>query len=220
MGAAQMKRIANGLVLSAGVIAMTGTIARADNIVPPPWTRFEPFTTFQEWDFNNPGQIIPDGDAQGNFFNEGKPNDTPVATPGAGVAWQDNGTYLGSGSPDSYIEFFCPNWIDLEPIKLVWIQINGAWPAGLPPTVESIFGQKGTLPPYAGSPSGSDEFAPGFHRTELWTLQPNPDFEFIRIFIPEGVLVNQVVIDTISFPAPGAIAAFGLAGLAVSRRRR
>jgi hypothetical protein len=201
-------------------IAPVASAALLDDVVPPPWQRFAPFTTFQEWDFNDPGQIAPDGGAIGNFFNEGKPNDTPIVTPGDGVFW-DDGEYGGTGGPNSYLEFFVPNWIDQEPLKLIWIQINGAWlPGAAPPSVESVFGQKGTLPPFIGEPLGSQEDFPGFHRTELWSLQPNPDFEFIRIFIPEGAFVTQVVIDTISFPTPGALAAFGLAGLAAARRRR
>lgn len=209
--------IATGAISAASVPAMGALL---DDIVPPPWERFQPFTTFQEWDFNDPGPIAPDGDAVGNFFNEGKPNDLPTMTPGAGAIW-DDGEYGGTGGDGSFLEFFIPNWIDLEPLKLIWIQINGVWqPGAAPPSVQGVFGQKGTLPPYFGTPEGSEETFPGFHRTELWSLQPNPDFEFIRIFIPEGAFVTQVVIDTISFPTPGAVSAFGLAALGVARRRR
>ena len=52
------------------------------------------------------------------------------------------------------------------------------------------------------------------HWWEWWEIRPNPDYEYIRVYIPEGSFVSEVVIDTISFPAPGAIATLGLAGLA------
>ena len=207
-------------VSAASVPAMGALL---DDIVQPPWQRFQPFTTFQEWDFNDSGDIGPDG--ENDPFN---PNThfPLIAKPGPGVTWQGSlpgtnlgGIYFNNGDNDPFIDFCIPNWIDQEPLKILWIQINGIWDVAAPPQVIGIVGGKG---PDAvdGVFAGSDETFPGFHRRETWEMRPNPDFETIRLFIPEGAIVNQVVIDTISFPTPGVVSAFGLAALGVARRRR
>lgn len=220
--------IAGIVVLAATMGASTtlGSITR-DDVVPPPWERYQPFTTVQEWEFFDNGNIAPDGPLP--TFNPNTtafPNFPLLAKPGAGVLWDPGvargsgvGLYIGSGNDDSYIDFCIPNWIDVEPLKLVWIQINGFWDATPAPFVQQIDAFKGADQLAGGFLDQQDVF-PGQHRTELWGIQPNPDVEIIRIFLPEGSIIDQVVIDTISFPTPGAVSAFGLAGLALARRRR
>ena len=219
--------IARGIACASIATAICATSASAsvlrDDIVQPPWQRFQPFTTFQEWEFLDPGDIGPDGDLDPFNPNTHFPN---IAKPGPDVVWSAtlpgtnlSGIYTGTGDDGSYIDFCIPNWIDQEPLKLMWIQINGIWDVSSPPIVSGILGVKDGND-VLGAQLDSDETFPGFHRVEVWDIEPNPDWETIRIFLPEGSIVNQVVIDTISFPTPGAVSAFGLAGLALARRRR
>jgi len=53
-------------------------------------------------------------------------------------------------------------------------------------------------------------------------LWPNPDWEIVQIFVPDGSALHQVVIDTISTPLPPAVWLLGtaLAGLMVIARRQ
>jgi hypothetical protein len=225
----RVRKVAPAAIVAAGAIACWSAPALGHDLDPPPWERFVPFTTFQEWDFNQPGTIPPDGDAPGNWYNEGKANDTPLATPGVDLVWHDiimgdlatrTGLYEGLGDGMSYIDFFVPNWIDEEPLKWIWIQINGVWqPGSAPPFVQFITGEDSGNA-VDGIPLEAFDFIPGEHRTEWWEMRPNPDFETIRIYLPDAAFVDQVVIDTISFPAPGAIGLLAVAGLAASRRRR
>lgn len=218
---------ARGAACAAIATAICATSVSAsvlrDDIVGPPWERFQPFTTFQEWEFFDPGDIAPDGELAPFNPNTHFPL---VAKPGPDVIWSASlpgtnlsGIYTGTGDDGSYIDFCIPNWIDMEPLKLLWIQINGVWDEAAPPIVSGILGVKDGVDTF-GAFLDSDETFPGFHRVESWEILPNPDWETIRIFLPEGAIVNQVVIDTISFPTPGAASAFGLAGLALARRRR
>ena len=40
---------------------------------------------------------------------------------------------------------------------------------------------------------------------EDWAIHPNPDWQFINIFTPNGVTLHEVVIDTVSYvPLPPA----------------
>ena len=218
---------ARGAACAAIATAICATSVSAsvlrDDIIGPPWQRFQPFTTFQEWEFLDPGDIGPDG--QLDPFN---PNThfPLLAKPGPDVIWSASlpgtnlsGIYTGTGDDGSHIDFCIPNWIDMEPLKLMWIQINGIWDPSAAPFVTGIVGVKNGDDVF-GEPIGGEAVFPGFHNTELWDIRPNPDWETIRIFLPEGAIVNQVVIDTISFPTPGAVSAFGLAGVALARRRR
>jgi len=218
-------KLTGAVVIATGAVTVMTGYAQAEDWTPPPWERFTFRTTFQEWDFDSPigvNGLIPDGDLYGGeWFNEGKIGDTPVVFNGGGVAW-DNGILYGSGNGNSYIDFNCPNWIDQEPIKYLWIQIHGNWGpthSDGPVYVSNVWGVKEGLDTYPGNQAFSND-NDAVHLTIGWTLEPNPDSEWIRIFLPEGAQITQVVIDTISIPAPGALAVLGIGGLAVTRRRR
>ncbi len=226
MDAVRMRKVAPAALVAAGAIACWSAPALGHDLDPPPWERFVPFTTFQEWDFNQPGTIPPDGEAQGNWYNEDPANDTPLAIPGIDVNWIADlpaagrtGLYEGLGAGQTYIDFEVPNWIDDEPLKWVWIQISGVWGTIPPPTVEFITGNEAGVT-LEGVFIDSFDTVPGEHRTEWWELRPNPDFELIRLHLPAGTYVDQVVIDTWSFPAPGAVGLMGIACIAATRRRR
>ncbi|MCC7413997.1 MAG: hypothetical protein IT495_20445 [Gammaproteobacteria bacterium] len=209
--------------LCAALLLGIGTAASGDDIVAPPWLRFDPFSTVQEWEFVAPGDTSADG---GLLFN---PNGPPFATIFPGVVFVPEGTgpsglggYTGTGDLEfSYLLFEIPNIPDNRPVKHIQIQINGVWTPGLEPVLTSVTGFFGpTFPP--GVFAGSEETFPGFHRVEWWDIFPNPDFETLLLFLPNTTFVNQVVIDTIStipLPAAWALLLAGLGGIGLAPRR-
>lgn len=160
-----------------------------------------------------PGPIPPDGD------------DLATINPGVPMAGLFDGTldYLApgtgpfglsgdmGGTGGGTLFFDIPNVPDFHPVKHLQIQINGVWDMSPPPIVTLLDGFIG-LGVFPGVFVASDETFPGFHRVEDWDIFPNPDFETLMLFIPEGSFVNQVVIDTISaIPIPAAVRLFGSA---------
>lgn len=122
--------------------------------------------------------------------------------------------------------FFMPNFIDPLPLKLMRIQVTYADP-GPEPLVTGII---------ASDPSGpvatmrGEHFVPGSvpltglsYFYEDWHLWPNPDWEIAQIFVPDGAMLEQVVVHTLStVPLPPAVWLLGsaLVGLAVVARQR
>ena len=194
--------------LPVAMFLLVSTAVVADDEAAPGWLRGGPFTTVQEWDFDTPGMIAPDGDEIATF----SPG-IPMVTPGSGLTYSGLADlpvgatgYLGALPFGGTLFFDIPNVPDLHPVKHLQIQINGLWPVGFEPFVTSV---TGTILPDTTVPGvfvDSEETFPGFHRAEDWDMFPNPDFEELALFIPAGVFVNQVVIDTISaIPVPAAL---------------
>lgn len=115
------------------VVFVATSSANADDLSPPNWVRRTPPTTVQEWEFltNVPPGVpaSPDGTTAGlsPFYNGGG---LALATVGSGLTWLPQhivnfpggpvvmqGVYLGDGSPNSFIDFDIPNWVDFEPVK-------------------------------------------------------------------------------------------------------
>lgn len=124
------------------------------------------------------------------------------------------------------LDFRIANWIDDEPLKIVWMQMTyEPGPTGLSPFTEFIIPTDPepitrveqismTDGPISGDALGR------WHKLEVWEIEPNPDFESIQIIVPEGVTVGQVVIDTIStVPEPTGLAMITVVGLLFARRR-
>ena len=209
------------LAVGFAFVAYCGTTL-ADDLFPPPW-RGEFRTTVAEWDFITASSGLPDGTLPAVVGDGGG---DPFMTPGPGILWDPvfNGSWIGNtGGP---MQFYIPNWIDNEPWKDFWIQITyQPNPQLLPPTVSNL----------VGDPSGPVQLVSAFdilidplnnlrHRTEVWRMFPNPDWETFDIFIGPDVVVTQVVLDTWSVPEPST---FGLAGIGLAllgirtwRRRR
>ena len=185
---------------------------QADDFDPPPW-RGSPLTTLYEWDFDtetNP--LSPDGDLTTVLGDD--PFHEPLAMIEQGLVWNDGG-WEGFGSGGA-IEFVLPNWVDTMPYKYVWIQMtfDDLEDTGQVPTVAYMAGyDTGTSSPIT-SVELTEEVA--FGDTQLrqwWTLWPNPDWEKFAITIPPGLILDQVVIDTISTPEPSTLILACLSGL-------
>lgn len=219
------------LVIALAATAM-GSQAMADDLFPPPW-RGGPLSTLAEWEFFGPLNPIPPDGALPVIVGDGMgPGVVPLATMSGAIAWfpsfDGDGAWLGTGPPgiDGYIDLLIPNWIDQEPLKIIQVQMTIQPQGGNPPRphVESIS---------ASDPLGIDSVVRMsvverlidplnfiFHRTEIWKIRPNPDWEQIRIAVPADSYVDQIVVDTISIPEPASMALVlvAVAGLAVHRR--
>lgn len=213
------------LIIACAVGTFAASVAVADDLVPAPFRDFQnPYYTIQEWEFNHPNlPLPPDGDTV-PFINPGQ----AALVIADNVQWTSTGGigdltgYIG-GEGGGSLWFDIDNVVDEEPLKEIWIQINGVWDATPPPFVVQVEAFKFDGETDVAVPSFFVESAeapfPGFHRWELWYAMPNPDFEIIQVFVPEGTFVNQVVIETISHPEPASLALLSLGGLALMRRR-
>ncbi len=214
------------------LVAATATLAQADDLFPPPWFG-EPLSVHAEWDWMQPpanlGFMPPDtfdtvsGTADPNVgpngeslymgFNTHSEVDLPADwswVPGDG----DGG--LTPNLPGLGIAFNVQNWIDFEPFKYIRIQVTYQ---GAPPTIDWVLG---VFEPGGGQADGFplDRFDQPGYFYEDWIIEPNPDWEQIVIGVPMGTVLDQVVIDTVSFPSPGTLALLAAVPLIITRRRR
>ena len=197
--------------------------ALADDLSPPPW-RFNPGTTVQHWDFNaGPGGGAPDALPYNNPYGVGA-----ILTPLAPAQWLPNflgrndvwnlNTAAGAGG----LDFFVSNTGNAFNQKNLWLQITYWMPT--PPISTIGVAITSGSGPFTQLSSTITPLAGGwFHELSVWNVGSCPQKEVVHLF-PMGTLayIDQVVIDTqcIPIPAPSAAAAFGLAGIALMRRRR
>ena len=222
------------LALSLGLGA-AGT-SLADDLAPPPWDRLGAanYTTAAEWEFfaSGPMTYVADGvevpyiggDGGGGF-----PSDLLTAGDISWSSYDGDGAWTANpgGADDAMLNFRVSNWVDTEPLKIIRVQM--VYDRGGTSSAPYVF----DIIPF--DPLGTDSITPisvtdtpipldaldRIHRLEVWEIEPNPDFESIQIVVPDGVSVDQIVIDTIStVPEPSALAIIGLGGLLATRRRR
>ena len=151
-----------------------------------------------------------------------------ISSTADGMTWQPldhDGQGPGSwvaGPSGGTMNFYVPNWIDLEPLKIIQVQIAFDSPGitGAHPNVSYVDG----FDSQAGSVIGYNIHGTsvGQHfRYEEWRMEPNPDWERITLNIPAFVVIDQVVIDTISLPEPATFTMLAVgAGMVMRRRRR
>jgi hypothetical protein len=206
----KMKNIL-GCMTVAVVFGCSVVSVRANDINPPPWARFQPNTTFQNWDFNTSANPLPP-DA-GAYYN---PNGMPIATITGGT-WlanfdQISGVWqLGASSS---IDLNIPNTpFNPNNEKIVWTQIT--WEAintGDPAPVVMVNGIASD--PVTSYQVGNGDWMQSYYLT---TLAFNPSSE--DVIITGSYYVTEMVVDTIC-PEPSTFGLLALGGLALAAYRR
>lgn len=212
-------RCALALVAAA---AMTSA-ALADDFAPP-WFRGEQLSIQAEWEwasppadlfFMAPDVFIPVGGTVGGVLYPGFPTHAEVEFP-ADWRWllgDGDGGLTPTNPNGANIIFNVQNWVDEEPIKYLRIQITHQ---GLPPQVVSVTGfLPGTPGAFDGGLTIDDQ-----HFYSDWRMLPNPSWEQVVVNVPFGTVLDEVVIDSVSVPAPAGALLFAIVAAGAGRRRR
>ena len=201
----------------------------ADNFAPPPWVG-QPLSYHAEWDFPSYTDISnPDSESDGGPINNEFLYDqfsTHIDYDGPGWVWDvadgDGGvTKPGGGS----FGINTINWVDELPLKYVRVQLTFT---GLAPDVPHAQGFSFDLY-HGGGATTTDHglfasdlpvFVDANHAYWDITMIPNPDWEQIVVNVPQGTIIDQIVVDTISIPEPSTMTVLALGAFLVLRRRR
>lgn len=217
-------RITPLLAAAASLLALAPA-SLADDFAPPTY-RGSPLSVTAEWEFQNPisGFDIPTT----NFTSNGDgisilyPGFTTKAELNSPTEWtwsnyDGDGAITAVNPNGSSIAFKVQNWIDLLPDKFLRIQIT--WGGQAPPFGTILDAIKGVPPTVYHGTLLSSVPVDATHFYEDWIIHPNPDWESFVLMVPFNTALDEVIIDTVSLPAPGAAACF-IATLAVLPRRR
>jgi len=212
--------------IAGAVAALTMGVAAAaaDDRMPPPWDRSDPFAVTLEWDFfSDANPLAPDG-ALTNLSNVNVDFPAAATISGDTATWEsftnndgteDGGWNFGDGG--GAITFEVPNVRDLLPMK--WLQIQITYEGQTPPMIGQVSAFDNVFGENVGIFRESVIDEPGY-RKEHWVFEPNPDWEILVLEVPEFTFIDQIVIDSISIPSPGSVTLVGLAGLVALRRKR
>jgi hypothetical protein len=209
----KMKR-ASVLCVILGLMLALNTVW-ADDLNLPPWTRGDPRTTYQRWEFGTDNLSPP---PELDYHNPlGQPVMTLPDTWPNSVwlsTWEGrDGVWRLENPDDIYIDIL--NFNETYPFKEIWMQITymaqeGAAPIVLTnPKFEEL---------YVSDPEPVGAY---WHVTYQITIEPNPASETI-VVQPAGctTYLDEIVIDTICVPEPATFCLLGLGALALLRRRR
>jgi hypothetical protein len=210
------------------VVAAMGfaSAATADDIVRPTW-RGNPGSTMQTWEFDAEGQPI---DFEGNTwhtYTEPTIDNNPFGTavlrhyPGYGqpdwiAQWAGReGVLPLSGA----VRIEIPNDPTPNPQKDVWLQIT--WLPQYPDAdiCAEVLDMDG-FTVFPAEEIQTEPLANGWmHTTYNIRIEPNPQDEVV--WIQCGVLIDEIVVDTLCFvPEPASLALLSFGGLAALLRRK
>ncbi len=198
-------------------------IAFADDTVPPPWQRFQPNTTTQEWTFPDP-VLQHAADNNSIYWNpNGVPMQLDTSHVGGGIEWLPtrsgrDGIYAVNPGGGMLV-FSLPNDPTPRPEKHIWAQITWSVASGTNSVDLVPFG--GSEPPVTVE-DGTDMGDGWRHSTFSYVLRPNPALEFyqIRNLSNEVLFIDQVVFDTECVPEPASMLALTLGACALAKKRR
>jgi len=142
---------------------------------------------------------------------------------------QDEPIFTSSKLVGTIYEFFIPNFYDPLPKKTVQITISGTNRSASGTDLATVFDVFGNESPYGEAGPGAPvvgHFVSGTMSptliTQLWHILPNPDWESVKIWSPDGFGLDSIKIVTQSVPLPASVLLLGsaLVGLIFVRRRR
>ena len=213
------------LIMLALILGLVAPVL-ADDLIPPPWDRYIANSVYANWGFDAPADnyYVAEDFWQLSIFD-----DPYIDTYYGDANWieQWEGRFgvlnpVGADFPQIHLD----NYDCYNPVKHIYLQITW-WTDGMQgdrplPGVWDAYSPHGDV--QWSDPTLTDEFELGdgwwYSRwyIEIW---PNPEWEWINLYPAwgEDMYVDQVVVDTLCIPAPGALALLGLAGL-IRRRRR
>ncbi len=211
------------------VLLLGGGAAMADDF-DPPYFRGYPLSYLAHWDLFTQGNfsagITPelessvDDDDPATYLYDGiythldfDSTDGWALTPlGGGIYNPQRGATFAAN---------VINWVDWLPEKDLRVQLTYTDSGNGPPSITEVTSHG---PVSGGEPHTSESLASsgygGTQRSWIYSIYPNPDWEQIEFFLPQGTVVEQIVIDSMSFPEPATLGLLLLGGLALLRRRR
>jgi len=208
------------VLMVATLVCFSGEVS-ADDLNPPGY-RNGSLSYFAEWDafghFSNPLGFFPDTESN---VDDSDPNTNLYSQFNTHIDFDAGGGWIltqpgGIQNPSRPASFVTNvvNWVDFLPEKQLRVQVT--YTGAGSPTIGPVTGfHEGAphgselLPDSAGTPVGG--FGDGVsYFYEDWVIHPNPDWEQIQFNVPQGTIVEQIVIDTISIPEPTTMALAGV----------
>jgi len=193
----------------------------ADDVFTLPWDRTDPRTTTQVWNFDASDTLnVPADDPSTPAFDN--PNGTPVANLLAGGS--HNANFQGRSGVWQVqpiiqpISFTVPTPVDpLAPVlgllQVTWHE-DGSLPTFAPPSGGNF--------DFLGTQPASD--AGWFVSAYQFDLSSSPADVTVLVAgdntDPDGSFIDQVIIDTLTVPAPGAATVMFACGMIALARRR